>query len=321
MRAKPKLVILDPVKGPGTSYIRPLLPALEQHFDVELHEWVELSMVPTALDRCDVLWVDWATEHAALASRLNATARKPLLVRLHSFEALETDWPALIEWTEVTTCVAVGSYILRLAEDNFPSIRCCHRVVVPNGIDIDRFIPRADERPVDAPPKLAWVGDLAPKKDPTLALRIFVECLHDNPGATIHFAGPWTSLRTRLQVEHFIRRQGLNRQVVFDGIVRDMPTWFIDKDILLSTSPFESFGYAIGEAMAAGLDVIVMDYPGAEETWPTAVLASTIAEARGMIRASTRGAWVDFVRRQHPLVQQRERMTSLLLNLAADTRG
>jgi len=36
---KPLLIILDPVKAPGTSFVRPLLLTLEQYYRVELHEY------------------------------------------------------------------------------------------------------------------------------------------------------------------------------------------------------------------------------------------------------------------------------------------
>ena len=61
---------------------------------------------------------------------------------------------------------------------------------------------------------------------------------------------------------------GLNGMIQFDGIVTDMPAWYSDKGVLLSTSMYESFGMNIGEAMAVGAFPVIHDFPGADLLWP-----------------------------------------------------
>ena len=310
MKNKPRLIIIDPVKGPGRSFVRHFLSSLEPDFDIELEEWSPLSHVEAAFERADVVWIDWASEHAAQAATLNKTFCKPLLVRLHSFEALEGDWIARIDWTQVSVCVAVGSRILSIAMEQSGALAKSRTLVIPNGIDMERFMPR--RLPARTARRVAWVGDITPKKSPLLALQIFAEYIECDPKASLHVAGEWKHFRTRLAVEDFVEKAGLRDRVRFDGHVSDMPGWLGDKDVLLSTSIFESFGYAIGEAMASGLDVVAMQYPGAEQTWPAEILSTTIGEALIKLGQSHAGRWRDVVGRAYPLQAQQQAVRQLL---------
>jgi len=312
---RPLLIILDPVKAPGTSFVRPLLRALEAHYRVRLHEHAAADLVAPALAEADILWIDWATEHAVCASELNRTARRPLLVRLHSYEALDTDCVERIDWTGVSVCVAVSRTILDIARGRSARMTQCRVQVIENGIDLERFRPEWSRLCNPSDIRIAWVGDLAPKKDPALALRILADYLRSGRTATLHFAGPWKSLRVRLHLQDLVTRLNLHDVVHFAGNVDDMPGWLADKDVLLSTSMFESFGYAIGEALAAGLDAVILSYPGAEHAWPADVLVNTSAEAVERLGRVQKFRWIGYVSRRYTLAAQAERMLSELASI------
>lgn len=314
---KPLLIILDPVKAPGTSFVRPLLLTLEQYYRVELHEYAPLGMVAPALALADILWVDWSTEHAVLASKLNRLARKPLLVRLHSYEALDTDCIERIDWANVSTCVAVSETILGIAHERCAGMARCHVCVIENGIDLHRFKVNYDQPGSRQAPKIAWVGDLAPKKDPALALRILADFRRAGGEASLAFAGAWKSLRVRLHLLDLVAKLGLQDVVHFDGVVDDMPQWLADKDVLLSTSMFESFGYAIGEALAMGLDAVVLTYPGAERAWPADILVCTSAQAVERLQHVQKHRWTGYVAGRYALVDQAKHMVAQLQSMSA----
>ena len=46
-----------------------------------------------------------------------------------------------------------------------------------------------------------------------------------------------------------------------------MNEWLEDKDYLIHPSHYESFSYAVAEAMAKGIRPLINRWPGAEETW------------------------------------------------------
>ena len=71
----------------------------------------------------------------------------------------------------------------------------------------------------------------------------------------------------------------------FDGAITDMPAWYADKGVLLSTSMYESFGLNIGEAMAVGAFPVVHDFPGADGLWPEECLFASIEQAVALIRS------------------------------------
>ena len=66
--------------------------------------------------------------------------------------------------------------------------------------------------------------------------------------------------------------------VVFHGWVEDIPAWLDDKHFLLTTSVFESFGYGIAEAMAAGLKPLIHNFPGAARLYPSELTFNTVAQ-------------------------------------------
>lgn len=317
--AKPRLGLLDPVKGQGESFLRPLLPKLAERFDVVLHERAPLDAIAPALDSCDILWVDWAVEHAMRAAELNVTARKPLVLRIHSFEVFDEDWLARIEWSQVSCCVTVSRWMLAAAQARAPGMRACRLRVIPNGIDLDAFRPCT--RPASAGRRIAWVGDIAFKKAPMLALQIFADYMVTDPEATLHVAGEFRSRRLQVAMLDFVERHRLQSKVIFYGQVSDMPNWLADKDVLLSTSLFESFGYAIGESLAVGLDVVVLAYPGATETWPSEIVAATPAEAVSLLRKPKPVLGRDFVAERYGLARQSDAFLAVLDECLSERGG
>ncbi|MDH5603288.1 MAG: glycosyltransferase [Cyclobacteriaceae bacterium] len=62
------------------------------------------------------------------------------------------------------------------------------------------------------------------------------------------------SLGPRLR--HMVREQGLEKHIVFNGFVEDIPRFMEDIDLYLCTSRYEGFGYSIAEAMMAEKPVV-----------------------------------------------------------------
>ena len=72
--------------------------------------------------------------------------------------------------------------------------------------------------------------------------------------------------------DQFLKRHPL--PITFDGWVDDMPSWYRDKDYIISTSLFESFHYSIAEGMATGLMPLIHDWYGADKLYPNEYLFS-----------------------------------------------
>ena len=108
---------------------------------------------------------------------------------------------------------------------------------------------------------------------------------------------------------------GLEGVVRFHGAIADMPAWYADKGVLLSTSMYESFGLNIGEAMAVGAFPVVHDFPGAELLWPEECLYASIDDAVALIRSARTGLYRDWVGERYGLERQQRAVLRLLADL------
>jgi glycosyltransferase involved in cell wall biosynthesis len=312
-----RLLLADRVKDRGGSFLAPLLPALERHFDVRFHALPPGPELAGAIDWADIVWLEWCWDHAVWATTSGVLRGRPCVVRLHSIEALQTDYPARMDWAQVDALVCVGDDIDALVHERFPATAAAGaRLVVPNGIDLDHFRPGAPD-----PRRIAWVGHLEPKKNPMLMLQVMHALRRQNAGHSLHVAGAFTDLRTLRYLRAMMAALGLEDCVRFDGQVGDMAGWYADKGVLLSTTMYESFGLNIGEAMAVGAFPVVHAFPGAEMLWPRECLFAGIDAAVELIRTARPGLYRGWVADRYSLAQQASMVLALLEGLPVRARG
>ncbi|HEY1932850.1 MAG TPA: glycosyltransferase family 4 protein [Acetobacteraceae bacterium] len=312
----PRLLLADRVKGPRDSFLVPLLPALRRHYDVRFVSLPPGDALAQAIGDADIVWLEWCWDHAVWATQSGALHGKPCILRLHSIEALQTDFPARTDWSQVTHLITVGDDIAALLQERFPAIAGAVPIsIVPNGIDLNRFAAGDPDRY-----RIAWVGHVEPKKNPMLLLQIAHAVHLCDARFSFHVAGPCTDVRTLRYTQRLVPALGLNGAIRFYGPVADMPAWYADKGVLLSTTMYESFGMNIGEAMAVGAFPVVHDFPGADLLWPTECLFSSIEEAVALIRSARPGLYRDWVAQRYALEHQEAAVLRVLDQAAAGTR-
>ena len=308
-----RLLLADRIKDRNTSFLAPLIPTLERHFEVRFHAGPPGPELAAAIDWADIVWLEWCWDHAAWATTSGVLGERPCVLRLHSIEALQTDYPARVDWSKVDALITVGDDIDALLHERFPAAAAAGaRLIVPNGIDLDRFAPGRIGRVRPDPRRIAWVGHIEPKKNPMLMLQVMHALVRDGGGHSLHVAGAFTDLRTLRYLRRMVPALGLEGCVSFDGEVADMPAWYADKGVLLSTTMYESFGLNIGEAMAMGAFPVVHWFPGAETLWPQECLFASIDQAAALIRAARTGLYRDWVAERYSLAQQAQTVLALL---------
>jgi hypothetical protein len=93
-----------------------------------------------AIGWADIVWLEWCWDHAVWTTRSGALGDRPCVVRLHSVEALQTAFPAEVDWSTVDQLVTVGPDIADVVLERFPAIAMGVPIaVIPNGVDLDRF--------------------------------------------------------------------------------------------------------------------------------------------------------------------------------------
>ncbi len=144
---------------------------------------------------------------------------------------------------------AVASYVkreFRVKEERLQ--------VIPNGIDLEKVIPRED-RPFHRAPKLITVGRLAPQKDQATLLRALalvkapweLEIIGDGP--------------EKDALKKLAKQLKIQDRVTFSGIVKDVPKRLAQADLFCFPSLWEGQGIALLEAAVAGLPVLATDLP------------------------------------------------------------
>lgn len=311
-----RLLLADRIKTRADSFLAPLLPALGRRFDLRFVSLPPSDALAEAIGWADIVWLEWCWDHAVWATRSGLLAGRPCIVRLHSVEALQTDFPARVDWGQVSRLVVVGEDIASVLRARVPALAAWPLAVVANGIDTARFAPGCPDRF-----KLAWVGHLEPKKNPMLMLQVAHRLAQLDPRYTLHVAGAATDLRTQRYLMRVVPALGLGGMLRFDGVVDDMPSWYSDKGVLLSTTMYESFGMNIGEAMAVGASPVVHDFPGADLLWPPECLWASIEEAVALIRAAEPGRYRDWVTERYALARQEDAVLALLDSLGGPQAG
>jgi glycosyltransferase involved in cell wall biosynthesis len=309
----PRLLLADRVKAPHESFLAPLLPALQQHYEVRLIAAGPGESLGDAVRWADMVWLEWCWDHAVWATRSGVLDGKPCVLRLHSIEVLQTDYPGQVNWSQVHALITVSDDITETLLGAFPGVAGAVPVsVIPNGIDTAKFAPGRPDRF-----RAAWVGHLEPKKNPMLLLQIAHRLQELDPRFSFHVAGSFTDLRTARYIHRLMGALGLGGVVRFEGAVADMPAWYSDKGVLVSTSMYESFGLNIGEAMAVGAYPVVHDFPGADRLWPGECLFASVEQAVSLIRAGRPGLYRDWVAERYGIEKQAAAVIALLHHVGA----
>ena len=299
-RPRPRLLLADRIKSRQDSFLAPLIPALERHYETRFVSLPPGPALAEAIGWADIVWLEWCWDHAVWATGTDVLGGRPCVLRLHSIEALQTDFPARVDWRRIAQVITVGGDIADLIADTVPADRLR---IIPNGIDLDRFRPPHPGHRPDRH-RIAWVGHLEPKKNPMLLAQIAHRLLRADPAYTVHVAGALTDLRTARYMRQMIAHLGLGETIRFDGHIADIAGWYADKGVLLSTSMYESFGLNIGEAMAVGAFPVVHAFPGADRLWPEECLFASIDDAVALIRSARPHLYRDWVAERYDLVRQ-----------------
>lgn len=131
-------------------------------------------------------------------------------------------------------------------------------VVVPNGVDLERFAARPGDRGQRAKVRFLFIGRHIPNKGPTTFLEAIERLApeRDDFEAVFLSDGP---LRSRLEAR--VRDGGLAGKVRFEGHVEDQSVALRQADIVVRPSLTEGMALSLIEAMAAGACVVASDIP------------------------------------------------------------
>ncbi|PIS39487.1 MAG: hypothetical protein COT33_01720 [Candidatus Nealsonbacteria bacterium CG08_land_8_20_14_0_20_38_20] len=142
----------------------------------------------------------------------------------------------------------------------------CPKAVIPNGIDLDEFNPRAKKikRFIDGKINLLFVGRLEERKGLIYLLRAYQELEQDFKNLRLLVVGQGP---LKKECEEYVKKNGL-KEVHFEGkkTNSELVSYYNSADIFVSPAIFgESFGIVFLEAMACGKPVVGFANKGYKE--------------------------------------------------------
>lgn len=151
-------------------------------------------------------------------------------------------------------------------------------VAIPNGIDLTPFR-RALEIPFhEREPGIVMVSRFSRQKDHDSLIRALHLLKQRGLTPTVHLAGGGGD-RHRRPIERLVRKCGLQSQVIFHGIHRDVPGLLKSNRICVLSTHWEGMPLALLEGMAAGNAVVASYVPGVREVITNGVTGLLVAES------------------------------------------
>ncbi|MBW8848085.1 MAG: glycosyltransferase [Burkholderiales bacterium] len=192
---------------------------------------------------------------AGLAGRLT---QRPVLTTIHARQLTTLDVEVHRVARSHISVVAQQSYFHALGLGVEPALLSYE----PNGVDTAMFQPR--ERAAGEPlrarlglgpevPLAGFVGRLSPEKGPEVFVRAALMLKARLPGAQTVLVGEGPM---HDELRGLVHRYGLDGEVHFAGVWRDMPALYGELDVLVSCSHTEAMPLVLLEAMACGLPAV-----------------------------------------------------------------
>jgi phosphatidylinositol alpha-mannosyltransferase len=137
--------------------------------------------------------------------------------------------------------------------------------VIPNGVDLERFTDDVApfEQYLDGKKNILFLSRLEFRKGLNYLLNAFLLVKREMPDVRLIVAGSGTRLRRRY--ERWVRKTGLEKDVVFTGFVpeKDKPRYYKTADIFsVPATGRESQGLILLEAMAMGKPIVATSIAG-----------------------------------------------------------
>lgn len=106
--------------------------------------------------------------------------------------------------------------------------------------------------------RIAFIGRIDPQKQPDQLINAFKLVKEKMPEARLRIVGNGSLMQKTMQQ---VYDMGLEGDVIFDGIRKDMENVYADADVVILSSQYEGMPNALIEAIGCGIPVVSYDCP------------------------------------------------------------
>ncbi|WP_157268520.1 glycosyltransferase [Azohydromonas aeria] len=270
-RERFRTTVICPDEGPVAARLRALGAEVVVTPIGEEPPWVSVQLATALVQsaRVDVLHAHMAPAHL-LAGLVGKLTGKPVVTTLHAQRLSVLDLEVHRSAGTHLNVVCQQSYFHALGLGVDPARLSC----IPNGVDTERFRPRAEGEPADEAglrraldlpadaPLIGFVGRLSGEKGPEVFVRTALH-LHQrftNARWVLIGDGP-----QRDSLQALAGRHGLQDCVRFAGLQTNMPGCYRELDLVACSSWTEALPLALMEALSSGLPVVATRVGGVPE--------------------------------------------------------
>ena len=234
---------------------------LDMRIPLSLLRWSKQYPPDVVMTTTNLISLFWGT----VLRQLRRT--KAMVVRFQGTTHLRRHEPLVLRlrrrWIDHYISLTPKQAEFWIARQNIPYSRMS---IVPNGIDVARFVPPQDKSALRVAlglPKDKVIVGCVSHFRPTKNLELFVEA-----ASRIHLEVPYCHFLlvgdgdTRSQVETAIHQKGLADAFTLPGAQKDPAPWFQAMDVFVFPSQTEGFPSVIVEAGACGVPAVAFDVGG-----------------------------------------------------------
>ncbi|WP_419663760.1 DUF5672 family protein [Desulfosarcina variabilis] len=277
---KKRILFLELLHQSTGGFLDHIVKSLKEKYDVKYLKTSSMDEVRSAVTWADIVWLEWANQMAIhVTNNISEIQDKKVVCRLHGYEVY-TDMPARINWNRVHRLIFVAHHKKEIFNQKFPN-KNVPQLVIRNGIQLENF--SISENKLNTK-RLVLLGYLNFRKGLPILLHFFQQLLKHDPDYFLYIRGEFQDPRLEMAVKTMINELNLIDKIEFTGWIKDINHWFADKSHILSFSLEESFHYALGEGMAAGLKPVIHAWTESRDIWPNHYIFSTLDDFLNIIQ-------------------------------------
>ncbi len=319
--------ILDVVRGkrPKVAFLRcgsgedgvlaDVCEFVQQRFATEFHAGADFAKAAELMQWAGVCWFDGGGDRVVEASQ--RTEGKKLIVSLRRCD-IRDHWAKQVRWENVDILAQIGSSAVEetlLAQ--VPDIRNRTRlVVVPNGVNLDRYLFRGRTRGKS----LACMGCLTMEANPAFLLQCMQKLHYIDPQYRLFFSGTFESPSLEQYVRYMVAALDLGAVVCFEPHPGDLNAWLSDKHFVVAGGIGENQVEALLAGMACGLKPVIHNFPGADKLFPTQYLFNIAEQFCEQVLSQDYQpeSYRRFVQERYPLQEQLRKVNGILSQLETE---